>query len=113
MIVFISAQQPQIEGPIDSRFGRSAWLIKVETTSGQWQAFPNPGQSQSGGAGVAAAQFVIDQKADTVVSGDFGPNAFNALQAANITMVRFTDEVSTCEQALVQFTQGKLPVFNK
>jgi len=33
---------------------------------------------------VAAAQFIIDKKADVVLSGDFGPNASRALIGANI-----------------------------
>lgn len=108
----ISAQQPQLDGPINGRFGRSPWLVKVDTETNQWEAFPNPGVSQSGGAGIAAAQFVIDQKAKAVISGDFGPNAAGAFRAANIHMHLFTDEISTVRQAIEHFVQDRLPVFN-
>ena len=112
MILLISAQQPILDSPIDERFGRSPWLIKMNTETNQWEAFPNPGASQSGGAGVAAAQFVIDQKANTVISGDFGPHAASAFRAANIVMCLFTGEISTVQQAIEHFRQDKLPVFN-
>jgi predicted Fe-Mo cluster-binding NifX family protein len=111
MILFISAQQSQPDSLTDVRFGRSPWLIRIDTDTNQWEAFPNPGASQSGGAGVAAAQFVIDQKANAVISGDFGPHAANALRAANIDMRLFTDEISTAKQALEYFLQSKLPAF--
>ncbi len=111
MILLISAQQPTLDSPVDERFGRASWLIKVDTATEQWEAYPNPGASQSGGAGVAAAQFVVDQKAGAVISGSFGPNAAGAFRAANIKMYAFSSNVSTIQQAVDGFRQGKLPVF--
>lgn len=112
MILLISAQQPQLESPTDDRFGRSPWLIKMDTDTNQWEAFPNPGASQSGGAGVAAAQFVIDQEANIVISGDFGPHAVSAFQTAKIEMLLFTNDVTTVQQAIDYFKQDKLPTFH-
>jgi predicted Fe-Mo cluster-binding NifX family protein len=111
MILMISAQEPLLEGPTDGRFGRSPWLIKIDADTNQWETFENPGASQSGGAGVAAAQFVIDQKASVVISGDFGPNAAGAFRAANIEMRLFTQEVSTVKDAVDFFKRGSLPIF--
>lgn len=112
MILVISAQQPQIDSPVDDRFGRSPWLIKMDTDTNRWEAFPNPGASQSGGAGVAAAQIVIDQHANTVISGDFGPHAASAFQAATIEMRLFSKDTSTVQQAIDHFKQNKLPAFH-
>lgn len=112
MILFLSAQEPLLESPINERFGRSPWLIKVDSETNQWKAFANPGVNQSGGAGVAAAQFVVDHKANVVISGNFGPNAANAFRAAKIAMHLFTSEVSTVQQAIDHFLEGKLPAFN-
>lgn len=112
MILLISAKQQWIDSPIDNRFGRSPWLIKTDTQTNHWEAFPNPGVSQSGGAGVAAAQFVVDQKADAVISGDFGPNAANVFRAAHIKMNLFTGDVTTVQQAVEAFKQGSLPGFD-
>lgn len=111
MILLISSQKPLIDGPVDARFGRSSYLIKMDTETNQWEAYPNPGASQSGGAGVAAAQFVIDQNADAVISGDFGPHAASAFRAANIDMRLFTKDISTVQQAVEHFLQDKLAAF--
>jgi predicted Fe-Mo cluster-binding NifX family protein len=43
-----------------------------------------------------------------VVSGDFGPNASRAFQAANVEMRRFTDSTTTVQEAVDHFVQGKL-----
>ncbi|OJX43961.1 MAG: hypothetical protein BGO78_03080 [Chloroflexi bacterium 44-23] len=111
MKIIISAKSNQLEGSPDERFGRAAWLIKVDSATGEWQAFPNPGANQSGGAGVAAAQFVIDQKADAVISGDFGPHASRALKAAHIEMYILTGAADSLKKAMELFSQSLLPVF--
>ena len=108
MIILISSQGQSLESPIEPRFGRSPWLIKYDTDTKESTAFPNPGGRQSGGAGVAAAQFVIDQAGDTVVSGDFGPNAQRVLESANITMLKFPDHVEYVKDILDLVHQGKL-----
>lgn len=111
MIIFISAQEPKLDGAIDERFGRCSYLIKMDTESGQWEALANPGASHSGGAGVAAAQFLIDHKANVAISGDFGPHAASALAAANVDMRLFGDQTSSVQQILSRYEQGLLPAF--
>jgi len=111
MKLMISAQNPSIESHIDSRFGRSPWLILFDTETNQWEAFQNPGASQSGGAGVAAAQFVVDQKVNVIMSGDFGPHAARAFQAANVEMRLFIENTATVQEAVDQFKNNKLPKF--
>lgn len=108
MKLMISAQNSKLESQVDRRFGRSTWLILFDTETDQWEAFQNPGASQSGGAGVAAAQFVVDKKADVVCSGDFGPNSSRAFQAANVEMRHFAENISTVQEAIDHFKQDML-----
>lgn len=107
MKLIISAQNPSLEAQVDRRFGRCMWLVLFDTETNQWEAFQNPGASQSGGAGVAAAQLVVDKGADVVLSGDFGPNASRAFQAAKIGMQRFTDSTTTVQEAVDHFKYVK------
>lgn len=111
MRLIISAQNPKLESNVDKRFGRSPWLILMDTESNQWEAFENPGASQSGGAGVAAAQFVVDKKADVVISGDFGPNASRAFRAAKINMLLFSEKIATVQEAVDHFAGDELIKF--
>jgi predicted Fe-Mo cluster-binding NifX family protein len=110
MIIIITLQQAKIDDAIEHRFGRSPYLVKVETETNQWEAFENPGVGQSGGAGIAAAQFVIDQKAQAVISGEFGPNAVRALDAAGVKMIRFPDGAKTGSDILQLIQQGELQI---
>lgn len=111
MIIVISSQKPEPDSPVDPRFGRAQYFVTLDTDSQKWDSYPNPAVRQSGGAGVAAAQFVIDKKVDVVLSGDFGPNASRALNGANIQMAMFTPEVDTVQSAVELFNQGKLKRF--
>ncbi|HPH97605.1 MAG TPA: NifB/NifX family molybdenum-iron cluster-binding protein [Anaerolineaceae bacterium] len=111
MIIVISSSKPQLESLVDRRFGRSPWLVVMDSATKQWQAIQNPGAGHSGGAGVAAAQCAIDHKADMVISGDFGPNAANALRGANVGMTLFANDSITVQQAFDDYISGRLPVY--
>ena len=73
----------------------------------EWQAHSNPGVGATGGAGTLAAQFAANQHANSVISGDFGPNAYNALQAAGISMYLFGATTSV-GQAIKLFKANQL-----
>lgn len=108
MILLISVQQADLNSLVDDRFGRSAWFLRVNSDTLDWQALENPGWKNRGGAGVAAAQFAVDQKVATVISGDFGPNAVAALQAAGIQMLRFPSGGLTGKDVVQLFREGSL-----
>jgi predicted Fe-Mo cluster-binding NifX family protein len=107
MKIILTTLSPSLDSDIDPRFGRGAYLLVVETETMQWKSYPNPGVNASGGAGIQAAQFVADQKTEAVLSGDFGPHAFNALQAADIAMYVY-DDCRTSSEAIKRFKAGKL-----
>ncbi len=110
MKVVISAAAENIDAEIDPRFGRGAYLIVVDTDTLDWQSFINPGVGASGGAGIKTAQFVAEKKADAVISGDFGPNAYDALLAANIQMYVFGKQDTKVRAVINDFKAGKLQV---
>jgi predicted Fe-Mo cluster-binding NifX family protein len=107
MKIILTTATPSIDSDLDPRFGRGAYLLMVDTESLQWEAHQNPGVMTSGGAGIQAAQFVTDKKAEAVLSGDFGPHAFDALQAAGIAMYLYGD-CRTAHQVLERFEAGQL-----
>jgi len=108
MRIIITTVTPEIESGIDPRFGRGAYMLIVDPDTLEWQAYPNPGASAPGGAGIRAAQFVCGQKVDVIISGDFGPNAYQALQAANVDMYLYGSN-GTARQIIERFKAGQLP----
>jgi predicted Fe-Mo cluster-binding NifX family protein len=107
MKIILTATSPSIDANLDWRFGRGAYLLMVDTQSLQWEAHPNPGVMTSGGAGIQTAQFVTGKGAEAVLSGDFGPHAFDALQTAGIALYLYGD-CHTVRQAIERFKAGQL-----
>ena len=107
MKIIITTVAPDIESEVDPRFGRGAYFLVVDSDALKWQAHPNPGVSAPGGAGSLAAQFVANQKAEAVISGDFGPNAYNALNAVGVSMYLFGAS-RTARDALARWKAGQL-----
>jgi predicted Fe-Mo cluster-binding NifX family protein len=107
MKIILTATSPSIDSPIDPRFGRGAYLIVADPDTLEWQAHANPGVNASGGAGTQTAQLAAQHQAEAVISGDFGPNAYNALQAAGISMYLYGTS-QTVKQAIEQFKAGQL-----
>lgn len=107
MKIILTATSPNIDSSIEARFGRGAYFIVVDPDTMEWQAHPNPGVGAPGGAGTQAAQFAAKQQATVVISGDFGPNACFALQAAGIAMYLFGKSTNV-RQAIELYKAGQL-----
>ena len=82
LVIFIMGQS--LDSPFDARFGRAESFCLVDTDTGDWTAHANPALSAAGGAGVQAAQFIARLGAQAVVSGAYGPKAYETLAAADI-----------------------------
>jgi len=107
MRIVVTTTTPDLDSPVDLRFGRAAYFVVVDTSTMEWQAHPNPAAAAPGGAGIRAAQFIAEQKVESVISGDFGPNAHQALAAAGIGMYLFGASASA-RQAVERFKAGQL-----
>ena len=87
MKIAVTATGDVMDAEVDPRFGRCAFFAIYESESRQLEAVANKAAEQSGGAGVAAAQLVQGKGAQVVLTGNVGPNAFQALNAAGIGVV--------------------------
>ncbi len=107
MRVVVSSQGNNLDAPVSPVFGRCPVYLFVDTETMEWEAVPNPAMNQSGGAGIQAAQFVVNRGAQAVLTGNLGPNAFEVLQAAGI--VGYLVSGGTVRQAVEAFQEGRLP----
>jgi predicted Fe-Mo cluster-binding NifX family protein len=112
MKIVVTATYPNLDSAIDSRFGRADYFVVVDVDTLEWRASPNPGVNASGGAGTLAAQYVSDQGAQAVVSGDFGPNAYSVLNTAGVDMY-LIGHAQTVREAVEHFKDGKLTLIGK
>ncbi len=110
MRIVVSTVSGGLDDRVNPAFGRTPTFTVVDVENGEIvnvQVVPNPGYSQPRGAGVTAAQFVIDQGADVVISGQFGPNSSQVLQAAGIRM-HSAPPTMTVKEAVDALLRGEL-----
>jgi len=70
------------------------------------EAMPNEAIAAPGGAGIQAAQTVVNKGVDVLISGNIGPNAFQVLSAAGVKIV--TGAYGTVKEAVEMYKNGKL-----
>ena len=106
MKIAVTANGANLDAPASPVFGRCPTYILVDTETMQYEAAANPAVSAGSGAGVQAAQFVIERGAQAVVTGNVGPNAFGVFRAAGIPVYLFSG--GTVQQAVEEFKGGRL-----
>jgi predicted Fe-Mo cluster-binding NifX family protein len=106
MMICLTASAEGLLAEVDPRFGRCGFFTFVDMETMAHRSLPNPGASASGGAGPQAAQFVADQGATVVITGQVGPNALATLNALAIKVYETTR--GTVDDALQSFKKGSL-----
>jgi predicted Fe-Mo cluster-binding NifX family protein len=106
MKIVVSSQGASLDAASSTVFGRCPTFVFVDSDTMEFEAMPNPAMSQGGGAGIQAAQFVINQGAQAVLSGHLGPNAFDVLDAAGVP--GYLVPGGTVRQAVEGYTAGEL-----
>ncbi|MDX9831062.1 MAG: NifB/NifX family molybdenum-iron cluster-binding protein [Anaerolineae bacterium] len=106
MRIIVSAEGESLDAPASPVFGRCPTYILVDTATGEYRALPNPAMNQGGGAGIQAAQFVVEQGVQAVLTGNLGPNAFDVLQAADIPAYMVSE--GTVRQAVEGYKAQRL-----
>lgn len=85
MKIAITSSGKTPDSQMDSRFGRAAAFIVFDTDDDSFTALDNTQNLEAAqGAGIQAAQHVVNAGARACVSGHTGPKAFKVLSAAGI-----------------------------
>jgi len=106
MRIVVTSSGADLEAQASPLFGRCPMYVFVDTDTLAFEALDNPAQAAPGGAGVRAAQFVVEQGAQAVISGNVGPNAYDVLNSAGVPVYLFT--AGSVRQAVEAFQQGRL-----
>lgn len=107
MKIVITAESGAIDARVDPQFGRAASYILYDLETNHWSAHDNaPNVQAEQGAGVQAAQAIIGLGPTAVVTGQCGPKAFRALQAAGVAI--YTGAQGTVREAVEALRGGRL-----
>lgn len=107
MKLIISSEGPNPSDRVDPRFGRARYLLQYDTDSKTYIALDNtPQMEATQGAGVQAAQKVVEQGADSLLTGHCGPKAYQVLSQAKVLI--YSGFEGTVETAVQAWQQGEL-----
>jgi predicted Fe-Mo cluster-binding NifX family protein len=104
--ICVTASGNTLDASIDPRFGRAACLTIVDSESMAFETILNAAAGTMGGAGIQAAQTLTKKGVDVLITGNVGPNAFQALSAAGIKIV--TGASGTVREVVEKYKRGEL-----
>ncbi|GIM29093.1 diguanylate cyclase [Clostridium polyendosporum] len=106
MKIAISSTGTTMDNLLDIRFGRCEYFQIHDTDNAEVKIVENKGQMSGGGAGIAAAQQLIDEKIDVIITGNLGPNAFELTSKADIKVYRCGNIL--IQSVLEKYNNGEL-----
>lgn len=112
MKICITATEDNTKSNMDPRFGRAQYFLILNDDGKIEDVINNKSQAAQRGAGISAAQKLGDNEVDILISGNIGPNAFNALSASGIK-VFLADASLTVEKAFEKWKSKDLNEVNR
>ncbi len=106
MKIAITSSGDNLDSQMDPRFGRCQYFVIVDPDTMDFEAMLNESATASGGAGIQAAQTIVNVGINAVITGNVGPNAFDVLSASGIETM--TGASGTVRQALELYKNGSL-----
>ena len=106
MKICVTATAGDLNAQVDPRFGRSQYFVIVDSDTMEFEAMANEAMNAPGGAGIQAAQAMVNKGVNVVVSGNMGPNAFQVLSTADVKIA--TGAYGTVKEAVEMYKGGKL-----
>lgn len=91
-------------------FGRAPYFLIHDTDSKENNFVENTAAASQGGAGIKAAQFVVDNEADILLTPRCGENAAEVLIAGNIKLYKTINE--SVEDNIKAFNDGELKILD-
>jgi predicted DNA-binding protein (UPF0251 family)/predicted Fe-Mo cluster-binding NifX family protein len=106
--IAVSSEGPDLDGPVDPRFGRAAGFIIVDPDTMANEYVENSAsQGMAQGAGIQTAELMTRHGVGVVLTGYVGPKAFQALSAVGIKIGQNLEDLSV-RQALEKYKNGQV-----
>jgi len=96
-----------LDSKVDFHFGRAPYFLIVNTDTMDFEIVKNTAQVAGRGAGISAAQMILDKGAAAVLTGIIGPNAFEALRFAHVDIYEGLSGSDTVREAVEKFKKGE------
>jgi predicted Fe-Mo cluster-binding NifX family protein len=106
MKIAIPVDDKSMETSICISFGRTPYFLIYDTESEGRVFLDNSAAASQGGAGIKAAQTVVDSNVSALLTPRCGENAAEVIKAANIKIYKTTND--SIQDNIDAFNRGKL-----
>ena len=107
MKIAIASSGKTLESQVDPRFGRCPYFLIVDSETEDFEVLENTAGQASRGAGISAAQIIVNKGAGAVIAGNFGPNAISVLSPSKIKIFGGVFGI-TAKEAIKQYKSSEL-----
>ncbi len=107
MKLCVTSTGKDLDSRIDEHFGRASCFLIVDTNTMDFKVVPNTAQAAGQGAGIRAAQIILDMNAEALLTGIVGPKAFAALRAANVKIYEGASGADSVRDSVEKFNKGE------
>jgi len=109
MKVAITSSGEDLNSPVDRVFGRARYFMITDPEVGTVEVLENSQNVNAAqGAGIQAARQMANKSVNILLTGNVGPNAFKALEAASIRVFQFESDILTVRDAVAAWKEGRL-----
>ena len=85
MRIAVSVNRPDLDSPVDPRFGRAQFYLLVDSETMASETLENwRNLDLAQGAGIQAAQNLLRRSPEVLLTGNCGPKAFKVLEAGGV-----------------------------
>lgn len=92
MKIAIPVNEKSMESGVSNSFGRTAYYLIYDSVSKESTYIDNSAAASRGGAGIKAAQLLVDENIDGVIVPRCGQNAAEVLHVADIKIYKTVSE---------------------
>jgi len=100
MKIAVTALENSLSSPIDMHFGRAPFFVIFDKETKSVEFLPNPFETLSEGAGVAAIKLLADKGVSQIISGEVGNAIKGLIDAYRIQMIILKEQTKTVDEIL-------------
>jgi len=111
MKIAIPVDEKKMETSVCMSFGRTPYFLIYETDTKESIFLDNSAAASQGGAGIKAAQALVDSDVKALLTPRCGENAADVIKAANIKMYKTIND--SINNNINAFNDGKLSLLGE
>ncbi len=109
MKIAVASSGKSLDSLVDARFGRCPYFLIIDSKTEKFEVIKNVSGQEFRGAGISAAQAIVNKGVKVAIAGNFGPNAVNVLSSSEVEIFGGVSSV-TISEILEKYKRGKLKV---